>query len=661
MPIVEIERVKQIFRFLKAFAERRVIPPQRLDQQPWQLLLRELPAHESITVSRFELGVSGTGGGDGSLMSVRRPNLSKCPRPPALVEPFLKAGWEDPFKPVEVRESVTREHQGELITELFAADLARVQLLSDWNALREAWTVRERPTREAMRVFERMYELQARMNREGDRLELLIADGRLRWKSPVGLIDHPLLLKRVELVFDAQSDPPVIRIEDADRAAEVYTGLLASIDGITSQQLQQLRSELDAGGYHPLDGLATTAFLRALTARTGARARFEPEFIRGEATEAPLVMRDAVLMLRQRVAGFADACDLVLQDLEHQQSVPWALSRLVGVEPPDDASADPYVEYSPWGEPSDVLLSKVANAEQVQIARALDRHRAVLVQGPPGTGKSHTIANLVGHFVAQGKRVLVTSHATKALRVLRNQIVESLRPLCVAVLEQDLESRAQLEDAVRGILARITVSSEPQLHREANELAVQREALIAEIGRLTRDIQTARATEYEPILIAGEAIAPAEAARLVRANEHGNDWIPGPVSASAPLPLTGEELARLYKLMTSLTATDEHEVDASAPDIAALPTPERFAALVAALTSSEPETNAQFWDQTGLADPKEPVRQLAILAKDICTQIGAMTPWQKSLVAAGYAGEADATLWTSLATVIQQAPRVNNP
>src|SRR5207253_4171319 len=103
---------------------------------------------------------------------------------------------------------------------------------------------------------------------------------------------------------------------------------------------------------------------------------------------------------------------------------------------------------SPWSEPLDILLSKPANLEQVEIARALDAHRAVLVQGPPGTGKSHTIANLIGHLVAHGKRVLVTSHTTKALRVLRDQVVESLRPLCVAVLDQDLVSRAQMEHSV---------------------------------------------------------------------------------------------------------------------------------------------------------------------------------------------------------------------
>ena len=69
------------------------------------------------------------------------------------------------------------------------------------------------------------------------------------------------------------------------------------------------------------------------------------------------------------------------------------------------------------GESVDVLLSKEANKEQLEIARRIERYNAVLVQGPPGTGKTHTIANLMGHFLAQGKSVLVTSQTQRALSV----------------------------------------------------------------------------------------------------------------------------------------------------------------------------------------------------------------------------------------------------
>lgn len=70
------------------------------------------------------------------------------------------------------------------------------------------------------------------------------------------------------------------------------------------------------------------------------------------------------------------------------------------------------------------------------------------MQGPPGTGKTHTIANLLGHFLAQGKRVLVTSHTNKALKVLKDKVESELQPLCVSVTD---DSRKDIESSIAAI------------------------------------------------------------------------------------------------------------------------------------------------------------------------------------------------------------------
>ena len=55
-------------------------------------------------------------------------------------------------------------------------------------------------------------------------------------------------------------------------------------------------------------------------------------------------------------------------------------------------------------------------------------------EGPPGTGKTHTIANLICHLLATGKRILVTAKTPRALRVIEQQLPEQVRPLCVNLL-----------------------------------------------------------------------------------------------------------------------------------------------------------------------------------------------------------------------------------
>jgi Cdc6-like AAA superfamily ATPase len=121
----------------------------------------------------------------------------------------------------------------------------------------------------------------------------------------------------------------------------------------------------------------------------------------------PCIGRDPVLFLRARNLGFAAAIEGILADLRTREDLPWSLLNIVGEESP--ISEVPTNTIHTDGE---VLLSKPANPEQIRIAQQLEKHGGVLVQGPPGTGKTYTIGNLVGHLLAQGKSVLVTSHTT---------------------------------------------------------------------------------------------------------------------------------------------------------------------------------------------------------------------------------------------------------
>jgi hypothetical protein len=72
-----------------------------------------------------------------------------------------------------------------------------------------------------------------------------------------GEIDHPILLQRVELEFDP--NVPEMRLVDADRAPELYGSVIHDGEGVSADTFHQLRAELEAGGFHPLAGEATSA------------------------------------------------------------------------------------------------------------------------------------------------------------------------------------------------------------------------------------------------------------------------------------------------------------------------------------------------------------------------------------------------------------------
>ena len=84
-------------------------------------------------------------------------------------------------------------------------------------------------------------------------------------------------------------------------------------------------------------------------------------------------------------------------------------------------------------EHGDLFFPKPFNDDQVQIIRRLEKSDGLVVQGPPGTGKTHTIANIISHMLATGRRVLVVSHGETALRVIRDQLPEGVRDLTISV------------------------------------------------------------------------------------------------------------------------------------------------------------------------------------------------------------------------------------
>ena len=74
-----------------------------------------------------------------------------------------------------------------------------------------------------------------------------------------------------------------------------------------------------------------------------------------------------------------------------------------------------------------------------------------MLVGPPGTGKSQTIANVICHYLASGRRVLVTSKGEPATEVLRNKLPDGIRDLCVSLGSGDTASFRRLEGAVESL------------------------------------------------------------------------------------------------------------------------------------------------------------------------------------------------------------------
>jgi very-short-patch-repair endonuclease/F0F1-type ATP synthase membrane subunit b/b' len=581
-----------------------------------------------------------------------------------VLSDWLERGWDNPVGEVRVRESRNIiGDQGETLVERIDDDPQRVPALQAWRIRRDEWALNERPAREAMRIFEQLYEVHSRIEREAERVELVVGDGILNWRRLEGGIHHPVLLQRVQLEFD--SGVPEFKVVETDHEVELYSALFRAMPDVDGKGIARCREELEKGGYHPL-GETTSAFLGRLVVQLSPHGEFTGQGApRGE-TDNPRISRDPILFLRARILGFATAIEAVLEDIQQREDISGSLLNVVGVETPVEEDDGPPLE--PWSEPEEVLLSKETNPEQIQIAERLERHGSVIVQGPPGTGKTHTIANLIGHLLAQGKSVLVTAHTAKALRVLRDHVVEQLRPLCVSVLERDIESRAQLEASVEAIGHRLSKSDARQLESEADKLAAQRKGMLAKLRTLRQKLIDARADEYRDIVIAGRGHPPSDAARKVAEERERHDWIPPPITPGTPLPLSDGELIDLYRTNVTVTPEDEIELSTALPNPSDLLTPADFDRLVQErnrLAMSDLRFRAELWDHEPSVETVEALESLAERLRRAVDKIVENPAWKLAAIAAGRSGgplrEPWDTLLSMIDTVCSEAARAHEP
>jgi hypothetical protein len=428
------------------------------------------------------------------------------------------------------------------------------------------WAKQERPAREAYKVFERVYALYNLIEREAGRLELVLGDGILSWRLPTGGIHHPILLQRLQLSFNPQI--PEFIFQEAAHPVELYTALLRTNPQVDPRVIARVREETEQGAFHPLDQEKTSEFFKGLVQRLSSDGQFISEGgVKGEA-DFPRLAREPVIFLRAGNLGFAKAIEAVLEEIPTLEThdIPSSLLNITGVgSQTEQTIQSATISLNGGGnEDVDILFNKPANPEQLLIAKRLEQHGCVLVQGPHGTGKTHTIANLIGHLLAKGQSVLVTSHTTKALRVLREKIDARIQSLCVSVLDSDTESQDQMSAAIGQIAGRLNEDASV-LEQRANELRKGRAEIIAKLGELRTRLYQARADEYRELSVGGKTYSPSDAARIVQEENGKDDWIPAPVLLGNDLPLSEKEMAELYLTGQVVTLEDEHDLASSIP------------------------------------------------------------------------------------------------
>ncbi len=671
-------KVRQLYSFLKEANQLRFRPVRRLSEQEHVIRLSELPKHHSMQLFR-PVRVEESLEVPDVLVRVSRPKLTRCPAPPLSIADWLLPNWDDPSEKPTYSESKNQTEINEIDEEItvtirFDDDEQRVTDFVEWLDLREKWKAPEIIARGAMRFFEEFYTLYSKIEKEGERLELLVADGFLSWQADSGIdgsvtIGHPVLLKRVELQFNPTI--PEFTIHETDREVELYSSLFLDLKNVEPAAIRNRKVELETVEYHPLGYEDTEAYLKSVALTISPTEGEFLEDIDVGAKDHPRIWRDPVLLLRKRVAGIANSVDAILDDIDQQPVFPASLEQITGSTETwvtsglgDPSNSDPRSSEKPGSfstsDDGDILLVNTANDEQIQIVKRLNRSGAVVVQGPPGTGKTHTISNLIGHLLSQGKSILVTAHTAKALRVLRDKVPDMLKPLCVSVLGSDQAARGQLEAAIGSITERLTSETSESLLLKSDQFAHERKELLRRKLELKHLLREAIENEYKEIELQGKTYSPADAARYIAQQKELHGWIPAGVKIGASLDGLKEGIQRLYRLGVSFDTTEEHDSQLYLPNLEVLPTESQFEMLVSDFQSLLIQDLSYGKDKWILNDRES--ESLSGIFELLGTEFSddlLMQSWRPYAIVAGIHKGTERQVWSTLVEKIEKTVEAN--
>ena len=432
--------------------------------------------------------------------------------------------------------------------------------LKDWTK----WASKEKPRRKTIALYQKLYRLEKNL-KEGDdkRSELVLGVGIGNWKSNKIEYKAAIIQKQVEV--SRNNETKAFEIRPTREPAQV--------------NLEWYKDQ-DLNGANRVEAFAEQRFA------SNPLSPFEPDTYRDVLEEAVLEF-DPQGVLHTRVPPAKETLQITdiwvvfareknnhryLKDLENLKTVVENLN-----DPLPPAVAELFTQnlkrardlpefrgvstsYQSAKSKKTLYFPKPYNNEQVQIIQHLFKSNGVVVQGPPGTGKTHTIANIICHFLATGQRVLVTAMKETPLAVLHDQLPEKIKPLVLAHLKTEQEGDKKFRDAIEQITNEVLSINTQEQEKEIQRLEEKIDRLHANLAGIERRISDI----YEkngPIELDGETIQLED----VNLEEDGR-IIPDPITIDPKFnPLfRNEDIQELRQLRKSL-GQDLDYLNASLP------------------------------------------------------------------------------------------------
>lgn len=419
-----------------------------------------------------------------------------------------------------------------------------------WNT----WAIEEKKRRQTIKLYSDLFTLKQQL--EGSiidtQIELIWGIGLGLWKVNDTNIKYPLITQSVEIFLNQEDMSIEIRPRrTADSIFELDPYM--SIDGIGLADLQKAHNDLvlqQSIDVSPFERLTYEPQLQLATTHIDSKGIYWPNQTQVDDRQLPEITTELKITDTWVIFARPRSKSPLIQDLENfkkllNQDEDCEITNVIKdiiSEPSEEHCEQKLTNFRGLSyinsyscsdtntDVQDLFFPLPFNQEQVNIVQKLEHSNGVVVQGPPGTGKTHTIANIISHYMANGKRVLVTSMKEPALSVLKEKLPASIQPLAISLLTNEPDGMKQFEFAISKIAQELQNINKSELGKEIENDEELIDQLHSELAWIDNSIIKWARNNMQPIIMDNAEIYPEDAAQEIANAKQDFDWLDDPIS-----------------------------------------------------------------------------------------------------------------------------------
>lgn len=649
-------KIKNIFTFLKEFNELSNPVISEISKHKWSLNLSTIPNIAEIKPNFHNVLPQSF------YLEVTRPTIEQCPTLPALLEGWVKSTWKNAnVKQVEVIEKVTKKHFDEnkkivVTEEFFSSSEQRVLALESWKIERNQWISGESSKVKGLDLYNKLFTLHSEIKKSAESVELILGDGLLRWNVDNRMINHPVVLQKVSLDFNP-SKPSFTISSYENHNVELYGSLLRSIPSINQNIIAEKIRSLTEESFELYKDDRTAKLINSLINIIDKKGEISTE--KNEISGIAKIYSEPTLFLRKRNLGFASFIEETIADIESnpEQPIPGFFNTLTGDYSDVATNSDVWNNITAA---SNTLLTLPSNNEQLKIISTLNSNDAVIVQGPPGTGKTHTIANLIGHLLSEGKSVLVSSHTEKALTVLKDKIYKdpnnvdlNLQKLCIRLLSSTSHND-EMDESINEIADRSTSIDLHLSDEKIARLRMERAELIQQLQAHSKKLIRAHHAECEKASYNDGFFTQIDAGKFLQKGTGLYDYFTGASKhPTVGMPLRREELEFLYSSTELVSPEDEKLLFKPLPSLNNMFSSEDFEAIINEIVNLQ-SISMQDEKNVTVTISIEEISQLFPNVKKLLTKIDMLSEIEKAILNKALGDKMYIEIWNSVLKKVKQ-------